>query len=115
MFIIMMLLRLVMALASGDSNQFDVISNLLDHVVITPSSATVVAGRTQAFTAQGYDAFGNAIVGLNYSWQVIGAIGTLSSTSWISVTFNASTATGTGIVSVSATQGTITKTSGLVE
>jgi len=63
---------------SGTSNQFDVISNVLDHVVITPSSTAVTVGQTQAYSAQGYDAFGNAIVGLSYGWSVIGAIGTVS-------------------------------------
>lgn len=96
-------------LVMGESNQFDVISNLLDHVVITPSNSAVTAGKSQAFSVQGYDTFGNAIVGLQYDWAVIGAIGSLSSSSGVSVTFNASTATGQGIIRVSATQGTITK------
>ena len=100
-------------LVNGDSNQFDVISNILDEVVITPSSATVVAGRTQAFSVQGYDAFGNAIVGLNYSWSVISVtgIGSVSPTNGVSTTFTASTAVGNGVVRVTATQGNITKQS----
>jgi sugar lactone lactonase YvrE len=94
---------------SGTSNQFDVISNVLDHVVITPSSTAVTVGQTQAYSAQGYDAFGNAIVGLSYGWSVIGAIGTVSPTSGVSTTFTANSATGSGIIRVVATQGNITK------
>jgi parallel beta-helix repeat protein len=33
----------------------------LDHIVISPSSATINAGRSQAYTAQGFDASGNSI------------------------------------------------------
>jgi sugar lactone lactonase YvrE/F0F1-type ATP synthase membrane subunit c/vacuolar-type H+-ATPase subunit K len=94
---------------TGVSNQFDVISNVLDHVVITPSSTSVTVGQTQAYSAQGYDAFGNAIVGLNYGWSVIGAIGSVSPASGVSTTFTANSATGSGIVRVVATQGNITK------
>lgn len=96
-------------LISGASNQFDVISNILDHVVITPSSSSVIVGQTQGFSAQGYDIFGNAITGLSYTWSAIGAAGSVSPTSGLATTFSASPATGTGIVSVSVAQGNITK------
>ena len=98
-------------LVSGTSNEFDVISNLLETVVVTPSSSTVIAGRSQAFSAQGYDAFGNAITGLTYNWSVINAIGTVSPVSGLSTTFNASNSVGSGFVRVNATQGSITKQS----
>lgn len=94
---------------TGTSNEFDVISNILDHVVVSPSSSTVVVGRGQAFSAQGYDSFGNAIVGLTYSWSVIGAVGTVSPVSGVATTFTASTAVGSGTVRVTATQGSLTK------
>ncbi len=96
-------------LAMGSSNQFDVISNVLDHVVITPSSASVVANQTQAFSAQGYDVFGNAIVGLSYSWSVIGAIGSILPPNGVATTFTASPSTGQGIVRASVAQGNISK------
>lgn len=96
---------------TGTSNSFDVISNILDHVVITPSSSTVKAGQTQAFSAQGYDTFGNAIVGLAYNWSTIGAIGSISPNTGVATTFTASPATGSGIVRVSVSQGNISKQS----
>jgi sugar lactone lactonase YvrE len=94
---------------SGTSNEFDVISNILDHVVISPSSSNVTVGQTQAFSAQGYDVFGNAITGLSYTWSVIGAVGSISPVNGLATTFTASPATGTGIVRVSVAQGNISK------
>ncbi|MDB5181325.1 MAG: hypothetical protein JWP13_88, partial [Candidatus Saccharibacteria bacterium] len=96
-------------LVKGTSNNFDVISNLLETVVVSPSSATVVASQSQAFSAQGYDAFGNAIVGLSYSWTVLNAIGSVAPATGLATTFTASSAIGTGTVRVAATQGNITK------
>lgn len=98
-------------LAQGSSNQFDVISNLLDHVVVTPSNANVTVSQSQAFSAQGYDIFGNAIMGLSYNWSVIGAIGSVAPANGVATTFIASPATGQGIVRVSVSQGNITKQS----
>lgn len=94
---------------TGTSNPFDVTSNILDHVVITPSSTSVIAGQNQAFFAQGYDAFGNAITGLTYNWSVIGSIGSVSPTSGLGTTFTASPSTGSSVVRVTATQGSVTK------
>lgn len=94
---------------TGTSNSFDVTSNLLDHVVITPSSASVIAGQNQAFFAQGYDAFGNAITGLTYNWSVIGSIGSVSPANGLGTTFTASPSTGSSVVRVTAAQGAVTK------
>lgn len=94
---------------TGTSNPFDVTSNILDHVVVTPSSTSVVAGQNQAFFAQGYDAFGNAITGLTYNWSVIGSIGSVSPTTGLGTTFTASPSTGSSVVRVTATQGSVTK------
>jgi adhesin/invasin len=94
---------------SGSSNEFDVISNILDHIVVTPSSSSVVAGHTQGFSAQGYDIYGNAVTGLTYNWSVIGAIGAVSPSTGLSTTFTAAQATGNGVVRVTATQGALTK------
>lgn len=96
-------------IVTGTSNAFDVISNILDHIVITPSSGSVNAGNSQAFLAQGYDAFGNAIVGLSYGWSVIGAIGEVSPSAGFATTFVAGTAVGNGFLRVTANQGAITK------
>lgn len=94
----------------SQSNSFDVISNLLDHVYITPSSAQVVAGQNQGFSAQAYDVFGNIVTGVLYSWEVIGGIGDVDPVNAISTTFTARQTVGVGWVRVVATQGAITKT-----
>ena len=96
-------------LITGSSNQFDVISNILDHVVITPSSSNVTVSQTQGFSAQGYDVFGNAITGLSYTWSVVGAAGSVAPLSGLATTFTASPSTGTGLVRVSVAQGNISK------
>lgn len=96
-------------LATGSSNAFDVISNVLDHVVVTPSSSAVTVSQNQAFSAQGYDVFGNAIVGLSYSWSVIGPVGSVAPANGVATTFTASPATGSGVVRVSVAQGNISK------
>ena len=94
----------------NNSNSFDVISNLIDHVYVTPTSSTIVAGQTQGFSAQAYDAYGNIVTGAQYSWEVISGIGDVSPTVAISTTFTARQTVGTGWVRVVATQGAITKT-----
>jgi hypothetical protein len=97
-------------LISSSSNQFDVISSLLDHVIVTPTSSTIVVNKNQAFSAQGYDAMGNAIISLNYSWSTIpGSVGSVSPASGVATTFTASTAVGSGTVRVSVSQGAISK------
>ena len=48
----------------------------LHHVVITPSQATLKAGGTKQFSAQGYDASNLPIPNLTYSWSVVAGGGT---------------------------------------
>lgn len=64
--------------------------NPVASVTITPSSATVRAGRTVSFVAQARDAAGNVIANENISWTVMGAAGSISNGS-----FTASCSTGT--------------------
>ncbi len=84
---------------------------VLDHVVISPSSATVPIGETRDFTAQAYDTEGELITsGVSYTWSVGGGIGTVSPTSGPSTTFTAGSSAGAGTVDVSATFGDQTAT-----
>jgi hypothetical protein len=50
----------------------------LDHITITPGSATVIAGATRQFTAQGFDAHNTAIPDLVFNWSVVNGGGTIS-------------------------------------
>lgn len=81
----------------------------LSTITITPSSATVATGGTQAFSASGADAYGNPVGVSNATWSVNpGALGTVSPSTGGSTTFAAGTSAGSGSVfaSVGAVQGT---------
>ena len=47
--------------ATGESNGFDVEAASLDHITISPASATIVAGGVYTFTAEAYDAYHNGL------------------------------------------------------
>lgn len=51
---------------------------LLDHIIITPTSPTIVSGSTQVFTATGYDCNKNEITGLSFIWGTTGGPGTIT-------------------------------------
>lgn len=50
----------VTASITGTSGTIVVSAAALDHLVLAPASATILAGTTQASTATGYDAYGNS-------------------------------------------------------
>jgi len=84
----------------------------LDHVTITPSSASVQTGGAQAFTAKAYAADGTEITsGVTYVWVVTGlTLSTWSPLTGASTTLTAGLLAGTATVTVTATQGTTIKT-----
>jgi len=49
----------------------------LDHIVVTPATATLDANQMQQFTAQGYTAIGDPIAGLDFAWSVANGGGTI--------------------------------------
>jgi hypothetical protein len=52
----------------------------LDHITVSPSSASVKIGGKQTYIAQGYDSNNNPISGLTYTWSVSNpAAGSISS------------------------------------
>ena len=46
--------------ATGTSNDITVNPAALASITISPDTATITAGDTQAYTAEGFDAFGNS-------------------------------------------------------
>ena len=50
------------------SANISVIFGQLTHIKVVPATANVVAGRSQNFTATGYDSLNNAVVGLDFTW-----------------------------------------------
>lgn len=66
---------------SGEWVEFAALANpgSLDHISVTPSTATLTLGSSKQFFAQGYDTYNNTISGLKYTWSVIGEIGWINS------------------------------------
>ncbi|MFH1382919.1 MAG: hypothetical protein ABIH70_08525 [Chloroflexota bacterium] len=79
----------------------------LDHVVITPSSATVAVGESKQFHARAYDANNVTIPDMPFSWSVIAGGGTIGGTGF----FTAGNVTNTynSTIQAVATQGSIVK------
>ena len=97
----------------------------LDHIAVTPATATIAPSGTQQFAAQGYDSNNVAIPGLTYTWSLgTGDSGTISTsglytagtiTGTVTVQANvqgATTPTGSATVSVSTTPPVTTTSSG---
>jgi len=83
-----------------------VVVGALDHVVLTPTSASVSVGGTQQFTAVGQDSANVPVTGVNYTWAVTAGSGTISTSGLLT----AGSTAGTSTVQVTATQGSISKT-----
>lgn len=78
---------------------------LLDHVVVTPATLTAPTGSKQILSAQGYDVFNNALATIAYTWDVSGAIGTLSTGYGPATLLQTPVAPGSGSLKVTAVQG----------
>ena len=74
----------------------------LDHIVVTPSAATVVGGGTQQFTAQGYDASNNPIPNLPFTWSVVNGGGTINSSGLFTAGATPGTFANTVVASIGA-------------
>jgi parallel beta-helix repeat protein len=68
----------------------------IDHIVVDPSSLTIVRGLSHQFVAIGQDRFNNSITGLAYAWST--TVGTITD----SGTFIAQNHVGVGYVNVTA-------------
>lgn len=79
---------------------------VLSSIVVSPSTATITPGSTQAFSAEGFDSDGNDIGPLTPSWSVSGTCSINSS--------GVVTSTATEeVVTVTATVGSIVGTASL--
>ena len=79
----------------------------LDHVIVAPAAATLPAGGTQQFSAQGYDVSNVPIAGLTYYWGAVAGGGTITATGLFAAG-NVAATYPTGIHAV-ALQGSIVK------
>lgn len=91
-----------MVAANAQGNQ------ALDHVVISPESATVPTSGTWQFTAAGQNALNQTVNGVSYTWEVVAGGGTINSTGLFKAGTTAGTFTDT--ILVTAVKGDVTKT-----
>jgi hypothetical protein len=75
----------------------------LDHLVLSPSSVTVVAGGSQGFGAEGFDSFGNSLGDVTAATVFTGATG-------MECTVASCTSTAAGSYTVTGTDGVATGT-----
>jgi hypothetical protein len=73
----------------------------LARLAVSPPSTTLAPGASQAFTAAGTDAYGNAVPLAGVTWTT-SAPGTLSTTTGTATTFSAGTTGGAGTVTATA-------------
>ena len=57
----------------GTSNPFNVSAAGLNNITVNPADTSLVEGSNQIFTAEAFDKYGNALVGLTYTWSVLNA------------------------------------------
>ncbi|MFH1562637.1 MAG: hypothetical protein ABIF11_04355 [Nitrospirota bacterium] len=78
----------------------------VEHLIITPSTATVTVGKSLKFNAMGYDQYNNVVENLNCLWHPSPDLGTVTLLIGSKTTFIAGTSPITGTLSVRL--GTIT-------
>jgi hypothetical protein len=88
---------------SGSTQVSYTIPGPLHHITVSPNPASVVAGGTQQFSAQGYDIDNNPIPNLSYAWSVVNGGGSIDANGL----FTAGSAVGTYVDTVVATVGGI--------
>ena len=88
---------------NGSTSVTFTLAGALDHITVTPNPASLVAGATQQFTAQGYDASNNPLPNLTYTWSVANGGGSITSGGL----FTAGSTPGTFANTVVATVGSI--------
>ena len=83
---------------SGVSNSFDVTAGSLDHIIISPGTATITTGNTQTYTAEAFDQYDNSLGNVTSSTTFeieSGAWGSWSANVYTSEDTGTWTATGT--------------------
>lgn len=86
---------------------------VISEVIVDPEFISALSGATIPITATAIDAYGTPVSGVTYNFEISGDLGTLSEQSGGTVLLTASE-TGVGTVTISATQGNITKVAKIV-
>jgi hypothetical protein len=63
---------------ASDMGAFPYSSNVVDHLVLSPSTGTVTAGGQVGFSATAYDAANNTIPGVTITWSATSSAGTIT-------------------------------------
>ena len=95
-------LRATYLAASGLSGSVLVSPGPLARIAVSPSNVSLRALDTQAFAAQGFDAWDNMVGGVSFTWSVLGGVGTLNASSGSAVTFSARAPPASGAVQASS-------------
>jgi hypothetical protein len=100
---------------TGTSSPITTLAGVLDHLVLSPSTATVNPGVGQTYTAEGFDAHGNDLFDVTPATTFTIAGGTCTGTSCTStiagdhtVTGTDGTAHGTATLTITGVQGVVT-------
>ncbi len=101
------------ATASGVMGTADIVvaPGALNSIVVTPPSRTLSVTASAAFTAAGYDTYGNAVAPLSVTWSVSPSVaGSVLSFGTLTATFQAGTVAGTYLSALRATAFGVTGT-----
>jgi hypothetical protein len=66
----------------------------IDHIVVSPGSASVSAGSTRAFSATAFDVNSRALAGVNFTWSATAAAGIIDSSGTLTASCAPSIVTG---------------------
>ena len=77
----------------------------LDHIVVSPDPASVIAGATQQFTAQGYDANNRPVPELSFDWSLVNGGGSIETGGFFTAGAILGTYSGTVVASNSGLSG----------
>jgi F0F1-type ATP synthase membrane subunit c/vacuolar-type H+-ATPase subunit K len=98
---------------TGTSSTASSSAQIIEQVIVDPDFISALSGATIPITASAVDSYGNPVSGVEYNFSISGDLGTLSEQSGGTVLLTASE-TGVGTVTISATQGKITKIAKIV-
>ncbi|TLZ41351.1 MAG: DUF1349 domain-containing protein, partial [Methanobacteriota archaeon] len=90
---------------TGLSGTVTVSPGPLTRISLSPDNVSLRPLDTQAFVANGFDAWNNSVGGLTFSWSVAGGVGVLNASSGSTVTFTAQPPPGIG--TIQATSGPV--------
>jgi hypothetical protein len=92
---------------TGTSSPITVVAGALDHLVLSPSTATVNPGVAQAYKAEGFDAHGNDLGDVTSATTFTMAGGTCTATSCTSIVAGDHTVMGTDVTATGTAELTI--------